>query len=320
MWNFPLFPEQASTIAPSIDATYFFELGVTAFAGGLVFLLIAIFMVRYRRGTKVDRSNPPITSKVMEGLWIGIPLVLFVGMFAYSTQTFYRAYRPPADTTDIFVVGKQWMWYLQHPEGKREINELHVPVGRAVKLKMTSQDVIHSFYVPAFRMKQDVLPGRYTEMWFEPTKPGRYRLFCAEYCGTNHSAMGGWVTVMEPAEYEEWLRASTETTLSMAEQGKNLFVQYHCAGCHGPNSAVQAPRLEGVYGNMVPVLETEGQEEPRLVKADDRYIRDSILLPKQQIVAGYKPIMPSFKDQINEADLLKIIQYIKSLSREVVTK
>jgi cytochrome c oxidase subunit 2 len=314
MWNFPLFPESASSVAPEVDMTYFLELAITTVVGVLTVIVLTIFVIRFRVGTKVDRANPPVTSKFLEITWILIPLVLFLGMFAVSTQTFYNMYQPPSDATEIFVVGKQWMWYLQHPEGKREINELHLPVGRAVKLRMTSQDVIHSFYVPAFRVKQDVVPGRYTEMWFKPTKVGTYHLFCTEYCGTNHSTMGGWVHVMAEADYEAWLARSKEATETMAQQGKKLFVQYHCAGCHGPDSSVQAPRLEGVYGHPVPI---EDGDSTRLVMADDRYIRDSILLPKNQVVAGYKPIMPSFDGQISEDDLLKIIQYIKSLNREV---
>jgi cytochrome c oxidase subunit 2 len=314
MWNFPLFPESASSVAPEVDMTYLLELAITTVVGVLTVIVLTIFVIRFRVGTNVDRSNPPVTSKFLEITWIAIPLVLFLGMFAVSTQTFYNMYQPPPDATEIFVVGKQWMWYLQHPEGKREINELHLPVGRAVKLRMTSQDVIHSFYVPAFRVKQDVLPGRYTEMWFKPTKVGTYHLFCTEYCGTNHSTMGGWVHVMAEADYEAWLAKSKEATETMAQQGKKLFVQYHCAGCHGPDSSVQAPRLEGVYGHAVPI---EDGDTTRLITADDRYIRDSILLPKNQVVAGYKPIMPSFDGQISEDDLLKIIQYIKSLNREV---
>ncbi len=315
MWNFPLFPDQASTTAPRVDQIFLLELGVIAFSGILVFLMITIFMIRYRSGSKADRSDPPTSSRLMEGLWIGIPLVLFLGLFAFSTEVFFELYQPPADATEIYVVGKQWMWYLQHPEGKREINELHLPVGRAVKLRMTSQDVIHSFFVPAFRVKQDVLPGRYTEMWFRPTKPGEYHLFCTEYCGSNHSLMRGTIYVMPEADYEAWLSASRESTQSMAQEGKRLFVQNHCSGCHGADSAVQAPRLEGVYGKQVPVQEGD---EVRFVLADDRYIHDSVRLPKQHIVAGFKPIMPQYgPEQLSDPDLLKIIQYIKTLNQEV---
>ncbi len=312
MWNIPLIPDSASTTASRVDALFLFELGITTFFSALIAFLILYMAVRYRRGTKVDRSNPPESSKLMEVLWIGVPLVIVMVMFVWSTEVFFDAYQPPGDAYEVYVVGKQWMWYLQHPQGRKEINELHVPVGRPVKLKMTSQDVIHSFFVPAFRIKQDVLPGRYTEQWFQPTKPGRYHLFCAEYCGTNHSLMGGWIDVMEPAEYERWLSAG-ESGETLAESGKKLFVQNHCAGCHGPNQAVKAPLLEGIYGRPVPIMEGD---QARFVIADERYIRDSILLPKSEVVAGYQPLMPSYRDQLSEDELIRIIAYIKSLGGE----
>jgi cytochrome c oxidase subunit 2 len=311
MWNFPLFPEQASSIAGPVDAVFLYELGILLFFTLFICLLILGFAIRYRRGAKVNRVNPPRSSHVIEALWISIPLLIALTMYVVGTVVFFDQYEAPGDATDISVVGKQWMWYLQHPEGKREINELHVALGRPVRLKMISQDVIHSFYVPAFRIKQDVLPGRYTTAWFNPTKIGKYHLFCAEYCGTNHSLMGGTVHVMDPAEYDRWL-AGDDAGLSMAKQGEELFVRHHCAGCHGPSQTVRAPRLEGVYGRPVPVSD-EGSKDIRFVKADDRYVRDSILLPKAQVVAGYEPLMPSFAGQIGEEDLLKIIAYIKSI-------
>jgi cytochrome c oxidase subunit 2 len=237
-------------------------------------------------------------------------------MFIWATIIFYRIYEPPPDAMEVYVVGKQWMWYVQHSEGRAEINELHVPLGQAIKLTMTSQDVIHSFYIPAFRMKQDVLPSRYTTMWFRPTKVGRYHLFCAEYCGTNHSGMVGWVEVMEPSEFERWLTRSGAGP-SMADQGEKLFVQYHCAGCHRGSQVVNAPRLEGVYGRPVPI---QRGNDVTFTLADDRYIRDSILEPKKEVVAGYQPLMPSFKDRIGEPDLLKIIAYIKSIGVKEVAR
>jgi cytochrome c oxidase subunit 2 len=208
------------------------------------------------------------------------------------------------------------MWYIQHPEGKKEINELHLPVGQPVQLIMTSQDVIHSFFVPAFRTKTDVVPGRYSTLWFRPTQPGVYHLFCAEYCGTNHSGMVGKVHVMDPADYEGWLARDTVGT-SMARSGAELFVRHHCSGCHGASPIVMAPKLEGIYGRPVPIQEGDGV---RFVKADDRYLRDSILLPKSQVVAGYEPVMPSYKDQISEPDLLKIIAYIKSIANREASR
>lgn len=323
MWNFPLVPDQASSSASKVDQLMLFELAILAFFTLLVLLLVLAFAIHYRRGSKADRSNPPTHSKSMEVIWIGIPFVISMVMFTWSAQVFYDLYRVPGDAYEIYVVGKQWMWHLQHPQGRKEINELHVPVGRAVKLKMTSQDVIHSFYVPAFRTKQDVLPGRYTELWFQPTKPGKYRLFCAEYCGTNHSTMGGWVYVMEPEDYHKWLTAG-DSGPTMVDEGKALFVQNHCAGCHGPNSTVNAPRLEGVYGKQVPVHDKDDPNKINFVLADDTYIIDSIKKPQAHIVAGYgqtpggelKSVMPTFQDQISEADLLKILAYIKSIAGE----
>jgi len=316
MWNFPLFPDQASTVARHVDALYLFELGVASFFTILIFILIVTFAAHYRRGSDADRSRPPVVSKVLELLWFSAPLVLGLTMFTWGAILFFQMYDPPSDALEVFVVGKQWMWHAQHSEGRAEINELHVPRGRPIKLTMTSQDVIHSFYVPAFRVKQDVLPGRYTTMWFEPSRIGRYHLFCAEYCGTNHSAMGGWVYVMEPVEFQQWL-SQAGTGPSMAEQGERLFVQYHCAGCHRGSQIVRAPLLEGVYGRPVPIQQGR---DVRFTLADERYIRDSILRPKDEVVAGYEPVMPSFKDQINEPDLLKIIAYIKSIGTKEATR
>jgi cytochrome c oxidase subunit II len=312
MWNFPLFPDQASTTAREVDALYFFELGVAGFFTALICVLIVTFAARYRQKAIVDRSNPPLASKFMEVLWIGVPFVLGMVMFVWGAIVFFRIYEPPGDALEVAVVAKQWMWYLQHAEGRSEINELHVPLGRPVRLTMTSQDVIHSFFVPAFRVKQDVLPGRYTSLWFEPSKLGRYHLYCAEYCGTNHSTMGGWVTVMEPVDFQRWLSQGGAGP-SMADEGQRLFVQHHCAGCHRGSQTVKAPVLEGVFGQPVPI---QAGNEVRFVTADAAYIRDSILLPKSQVVAGYEPLMPSYKDQISEPDLLKIIAYIKSIGAE----
>ncbi len=309
MWNFPLFPEQASTHAGRVDALYFAEIGIAAFITVLVCTLILTFAIRYRRGSRVGRSNPPTSSRLLEVVWISVPLVMGLAMFAAGAVLFYDTFEAPADALEISVVAKQWMWHLQHAEGRAEINELHLPLGRPVKVTMTSQDVIHSFYVPAFRVKQDVLPGRETTLWFEPTKTGRYHLFCAEYCGTYHSAMGGWVEVMEPDGFERWLSRGGIGP-SMAADGERLFVQHSCAGCHRGSQTVRAPRLEGVYGHPVPI---QNGKDVQFVTADTTYIRDSILRPKAQVVAGYEPVMPSFEGQINESDLLKIIAYLKSI-------
>lgn len=318
MSNFPLFPEQASSIALSVDMLYLFEVAVSVFFSALIFGLVVYFAYHYHEGAVVDRSRPIAQGLLMESIWMGIPFVFGMIMFTWGAALFYRDYEAPPDALEIDVVGKQWMWYIQHQQGRAEINELHVPLGKPVKLKMISQDVIHSFYLPSFRVKQDVLPGRYTSLWFEATKIGRYHLFCAEYCGTNHSVMGGSVEVMEPADYERWL-AEGGTGPSMAQEGEKLFVEHHCAGCHRGSQAVKAPRLEGVFGKSVPVV-AEGKDvkDVKFITADVMYIRDSILRPKSQVVAGFEPLMPSFDGQISEPDLLRIIAYIKSIADEEV--
>ncbi len=316
MWNFPIFPESASSVAPDYDFAFWYEVAFGAFFTFLVAFLVIGLALRYRRGRTIDRTRPPTHSLKLEAVWIIIPFIIAMSMFAISAVVYVKQFSPPGDAIEIPVVGKQWMWKLQHPEGKKEINALHVPVDQAVRLKMISEDVIHSFFIPAFRVKQDVLPGRYTEMWFRPTKIGRFRLFCTEYCGTDHSVMGGWVEVMAPADYERWLHEE-QAGESMAQEGRDLFVLNHCAGCHGENATVKAPRLEGIYGRPVPIQEGDNVT---FVNADDRYIRDSILLPKSQIVAGYQPLMPSYQGQISEEDLLKIVAYIKSMSRQASTE
>jgi cytochrome c oxidase subunit 2 len=316
MWDLPLLPDQASTIAGQVDALYFFELGVAGFFTVLIFVLIVTFAARYRQKSKVNRSSPPVASRLLEVIWIVVPALIGMTMFCWGAVLFFRDYEPPGDALEVSVVAKQWMWHLQHSEGRSEINELHIPLGRPVKLTMTSQDVIHSLFVPAFRVKQDVLPGRYTTLWFEPTVAGRYHLYCAEYCGTNHSSMGGWVSVLEPAEFERWL-SSPGGGASMAADGERLFVQHHCAGCHRGSQTVRAPLLEGVFGRPVPI---QDGREVRFVTADHTYIRDSILRPKAQVVAGYEPVMPSYQDQLSEQDLMKIIAYVKSIGAEGATQ
>ncbi len=312
MWDFPLFPESASTVSDRVDMGTMLSVAIVLFFMTFIGLNVLILSIRYRQGMKANRQNPPKSDERLEALWIGAPLVIAMVLFAVTTALFFIQFDTPADASTIYVVGKQWMWKIEHPEGKKEINELHVPTGRPIRIIMTSQDVIHDFYIPAFRVKQDAVPGRYTEMWFQATKPGKYHLFCAEYCGTYHSGMIGTVTVMEPVEYERWLRENSNDTgyVSMAVEGEKLFVQNHCAGCHRESQVVKAPRLEGVYGKPVPI---QNGKDVTFVLADDRYIRDSILLPKSQVVAGYEPLMPSFKDNISEEDLLKIIEYIKSI-------
>jgi cytochrome c oxidase subunit 2 len=310
MWNFPLFPERASSVAGQVDALFLAVLAITLFFTALICFLILYHAIKYRRGSPADRTNPVSHNTTIEAIWIGIPLFIALCIFVPGTFVFFNLYDPPENAADIYILGRQWMWELRHPEGRREINELHVPLNRPIRLTMTSQDVIHSFYIPAFRIKQDVVPGRYTSLWFRPTRPGRYHLFCAEYCGTKHSGMIGWVVVMEPTEFQQWLEeGGMGQQEAMSVAGERLFRRLGCSGCHGANATVRAPILDGVYGHPVP-LEGGG-----FVNADERYIRDSILLPQSQVVAGYKAVMPTFQGHISEDELLKVIAYIKALGK-----
>lgn len=317
MWDFPLFPQQASTIAPKIDAvTIALTVVSAAFTFAFAFFVL-FFAVKYRRGSRADRSNIKDSNPIAEAVYISVPTVLGIGLFAWGAITYFEVVTPPGDALEIYIIGKQWMWKAQHPEGSKEINELHVPVNTPVRLIMTSQDVIHDFFIPDFRVKQDVLPGRYTSLWFEPKKVGRFHLFCAEYCGTDHSRMGGWVTVMDPADYEAWLAGGSDSA-GLAAAGEKLFRQYHCSGCHGTNSTVKCPPLEGVYDGPVPLLTdpNDPTSPAKIVEADERYIRDSVRLPKEEVVAGYAPLMPPFPPEVlPEEDLLKIVAYIKSIGR-----
>ena len=305
--NFPLFPEQASSFAWQVDGLYFLLLALSVFfAVGVVFLLI-LFSVKYRRRSEDERPRPIEGSIALELAWSIIPLILSLAVFALGAGVFFRMYRAPENAIDIYVVGKQWMWKIQHPEGKREINELHVPVHQPVRLTLASEDVIHSFSIPAFRIKRDVVPGRYNTMWFEAIKVGEYHLFCAEYCGSQHSGMTGRIVVMEQDEFQNWLSggAASET---MVEAGARQFQQLGCETCHKESDQGRGPKLSGIYGN--PVKLTTGQE----VVADEDYLRNAILDPGSQIVGGYKPIMPTFQGQISEETLMQIISYIQSLS------
>lgn len=304
MNDFHLLPAAASTLAPRVDAiflTLFAVTGVVAFA---VACLIVYFVIRYRKGATIDRSQPPAGERWLEVTWIALPLLVFFGFFGWAAWTYADLEQPPANAMPVFVVGKQWMWKLQHSNGRREIDELHVPLGRPVQLILTSQDVIHSFYVPAFRVKQDAVPGRYTSLWFTATQAGSYPLFCAEYCGSQHAAMGGRVVVMEPTEFARWL-ASGNSEPGLAALGAERFRYYGCSGCHAVDANVHAPDLRGIWGRQVHL------SDGRTVTADARYLRDSILLPRQDVVAGYAPIMPSFAGRIGEEDLTAILEFLR---------
>ncbi|MEX2299967.1 MAG: cytochrome c oxidase subunit II [Bryobacterales bacterium] len=308
MWEgFPLIPEQASTIAEGVDLLYYFLSAVSAFFSVLIFAVIFYFAIRYRRRSETEIPKPIHGSTALEILWSVIPFCIVMVMFGWGASLFFKNSRAPEGAMTINVVGKQWMWKLQHPEGQREINELHVPVGRAVRLVMTSEDVIHSFFVPAFRTKMDVLPGRYTTAWFEATKTGEFHLFCAEYCGNEHSRMIGKVIVMEPVAYEEWLSGAGAGE-SMAAVGERLFAELRCDSCHSPDGSGRGPSLEDVFGHTVAL------ESGQPVIADEAYVRESILNPRAKVTAGFRPVMPTFQGQITEEQLLQLIAYIRSLS------
>jgi cytochrome c oxidase subunit II len=304
--GFPLFPEQASTMAARVDALFYFLVAVTVFFAALIFFMIVVFAVKYRRRSENERPRPIEGNFWLEILWSAIPLGLTMVMFVWGAIIYFDIYNPPDDALEISVVGRQWMWKAQHPTGQSEINELHVPVGQAVKLTMTSEDVIHDVFLPAFRVKQDVLPGRYTTLWFQATKAGEYPLFCSQYCGTQHSGMVGRVVVLEPAEFEKWLSGGA-TGLSMIDQGASLFKRFGCETCHGAGGTSQGPSLAGLFGKTVKL------QGGTTVTADENYIRESILDPRAKIVAGYQPIMPTFKGLVSEEGLLQLIAYIKSL-------
>jgi cytochrome c oxidase subunit 2 len=305
--NFPFFPQAASEQAGQIDALYFFLVAVTALFTALIALMVVVFAVKFHRKHDNEVGAVIHGSLALELLWTIIPLGITMVMFVWGAQVFFHMTRPPKGAMEIYVVGKQWMWKAQHMDGAREINELHVPIGQPVKLIMGSEDVIHSFFIPDFRVKADVIPGRYNTMWFTATKPGRYHLFCTQYCGTKHSAMIGWVTAMEPSDYQAWLSGGPAGG-SMAENGAKLFQDLACATCHLENGQGRAPSLKGVFGSTV-TLQT-GQT----VTADDAYVRESILNPQAKVVAGYQPIMPTFQGLVTEEQLLQLIAYVKSLS------
>ncbi|HKY05843.1 MAG TPA: cytochrome c oxidase subunit II [Blastocatellia bacterium] len=306
--DIPFMPEQGSTMAGEVDALYLFLVGLT-----LVFSLgiagaIAYFAVKYRRRSPDEVPRPIHGSLKLETLWTVIPFIISMAIFVWGTSLFFRMFHKPVDPINVYVVGKQWMWKFQHIDGQREINELHVPVGRRVMLTMTTEDVIHSFFVPAFRVKADVVPGMYSYVWFEATKPGRYHLFCAEYCGTEHSGMIGSVVVMDPTEYQTWLSGG-RTEGSLASSGQKLFQDLACNTCHrgGGEPQGRGPSLEGLFGTQVELA--NGQR----VVANEDYIRESILNPHAKTVAGYQSIMPTFKGLVSEEQLIQLVEYIRSI-------
>jgi cytochrome c oxidase subunit 2 len=308
----PLFPERASTMAGRVDALYFFLLAVATFFSLLIAGLIVYFAIRYRRRSAVSVGANIHGGLSLEIAWTVIPFLITMVIFVWGASVFFAMSKPPEETLNIYVVGKQWMWKFQHLDGQREIDELHVPIGRAVKLIMTSEDVIHDLFVPAFRIKADVLPGRYTKIWFQATRPGRYHLFCAEYCGTRHSGMIGDVVVMEPSEYQAWLSGDAAEG-SLASTGEKLFQSLACVTCHRADSQGRGPVLQDLFGKTVRL------QNGAMVVADEAYLRESILQPGAKITAGFQPIMPAFQGLITEEQLLALVEYIKSLQTQAPT-
>ena len=305
--GFSLFPAQASTLAPEIDNLYLGIIAITAFFAVVVVIFVVYFAIKYRDDTG-DKVGAPITGSVpLELGWSLIPFFISIGIFVWASVVFFHIVRAPDQTLDIYSTGKRWMWRFQHIDGQREINELHVPVGRPVRVVFTSEDVLHDLFIPAFRVKADAVPGRYSAIWFEPTQVGEYHIFCAEYCGTRHSGMIGTVYVMEPADYQAWLSGGGLTGGSMLQQGEALFTQLACVTCHLPDGTGRGPSLVGVFGSVVTL------ENGSMVTADESYLRESILTSQAKTVKGYEHIMPTFQGLINEDGVAALIEYIKSM-------
>jgi cytochrome c oxidase subunit 2 len=304
--SFPVLPERASSVAGEVDALFFFIVAVTILFTVGISIAIVFFAIKYRRRSDADRPADIHGSLLLELTWTLIPLGIVVVMFVWGAKVYFHMNRPPDDAMTVSVVGKRWMWKLQHPTGQREINELHVPVGRAVRLVITSEDAIHSFFVPAFRIKKDAVPGRYNVAWFRATKVGTYHLFCAEYCGTEHSRMTGRVVVMEPDAYQTWL-AGGPPPESPVVAGEKLFTDLNCITCHRPDNAGRGPVLVGIFGRSVKLASGD------TVVADEAYVRESIVSPASKVVAGYQPVMPTFQGQVTEEQLLALVAYIQSL-------
>ena len=300
-----LFPAEASTIAPWTDALYFFLLGMTLVGLLLVGALVFYFSLTYRKekhpvATQVEGST------LLEATWTIIPLAIFLVTFVWGALLYFRIYNPPTNAMNIYIVGKQWMWKAEHPGGQHEINNLHVPIGRPVQLTMISQDVFHSFSIPDFRVKREVIPGRYSTVWFQATEAGTYHIFCTQYCGTAHSAMIGEITAMTPDEYTKWTQQST-SGMSLAQNGERLYASMGCNACHNGSAAARGPNLAGVYGSKLQL--TNGSQ----VLVNDAYLRDAILNPSQHVTAGYAPIMPTYQGQISEEGLIDLVEFIKNL-------
>ena len=302
----PLFPDQASTLAPRVDNVYFFIIAVTAFFAVLVSVVVIVFAVKYRTNDPLAVGQRIHGSIPLELGWSIIPFLISIVIFAWAADVFFDIYRPPDQTIEIYATGKRWMWKFQHIDGQNEINELHVPIGRAVKVTFTSEDVLHSLYFPSFRTKADAIPGRYSSLWFDATKVGSYHIFCAEYCGTRHSGMIGTVHVMEPADYQAWLSGGGGGG-TLAQRGERLFSELACNTCHVGDGSGRGPSLHNKFGTQ------EQLANGSVVNIDESYVRESILTPQRKVVAGFQPVMPTFQGLVNEESVMALIEYVKSL-------
>jgi cytochrome c oxidase subunit 2 len=297
-------PPAASSMAPRIDLCFDMLLLATALVTLGLFATIFYFVIKYRDGSSADRTPPSGGTWKLEAIWTVIPTLVFLGFFAWAAKLYVEIAVPPPDAAPIYVVGKQWMWKIQHPEGVSEIDALHVPVGQPVVLTMTSEDVIHDFFVPAFRVKKDVLPGTYTHLWFRPTVPGTFHFYCSQFCGTAHSSMRGFVEVMTPRDYEAWL-AGNAAPRTVVQAGADLFRTQQCSACHAPGG--RGPRLESLYGSTVALA------DGRTARADEAYLRDALLKPEKDLVAGFPPLMPTYQGRLSEMDVMELIVYLKTL-------
>lgn len=304
---FPIFPPEASRYAQQVDGLFSYLMAVCGLVLTAIVVVMTYFLIKYRRGTPVYRRQRVISSTPFELTWTVIPLIFFLTFFVWGANLYYQEEIVPEDGLEIHVIGRQWMWKIQHAEGQREINELHVPLGRTIKLEMATQDVIHDFSLPAFRIKQDVVPGRYTTLWFNSNRIGNYPIYCSQYCGADHSFMVGRLIVMTPEDYQAWLERGKPQEPLVAS-GARLFRELGCSGCHVGSRVVRAPPLEGLYGKPVPLQSGD------FATADDNYIHDKILYPKQNVPAGYAPVMPSYRGQVNEEQIFELVAYIKSLA------
>jgi cytochrome c oxidase subunit 2 len=305
----PLFPQQASTLAADVDALYLFIVAITAFFGILTSIVVIYFAAKYRTddplkvGARIHGSIP------LELAWSIIPFLITIVIFVWSANVFFDLQRPPDQTLEIYATGKRWMWKFQHLDGQNEINELHVPAGRPIKVTFTSEDVLHSMFFPAFRTKADAIPGRYSTVWFTPTVVGEHHLFCAEYCGTNHSGMVGKVVVMEPTEYEAWLKG-TVSGGSLSARGEQLFGDLACNTCHLTDGSGRGPSLANKFGS------SERLASGGTVPVDEAYVRESILMPQAKLVNGYQPLMPTFQGLVSEENVMALVEYVKSLGAQ----